>query len=183
MKHLFLTLFLGFLAISCHRFSGTDESINPVDQLPPATTTGANTIGCLVNGAVMLPHQNNPLGSPSKTCFYQFVNNEWNFSLGFSNDKSNYIKDVNVFAKGILLVQGNIYPLKLNQNPGFWGHYAKATGSPDFFTDNINIGEIKINKVDMQHNIISGTLWFDAVNSNGEKVQIRDGRFDFTYTP
>ena len=35
------------------------NDINPVDQLPPATQTGANTFGCLVNRQVWLPKGNN----------------------------------------------------------------------------------------------------------------------------
>ncbi len=31
---------------------------DPVDQLPPATQTGANTFGCLVNGQAWTPNGN-----------------------------------------------------------------------------------------------------------------------------
>ena len=29
--------------------------------------------------------------------------------------------------------------------------------------------------------IVSGTFWFDAVNTAGETIQIRSGRFDMNY--
>lgn len=32
---------------------------DPVDQLPPATQTGANTFGCLLNGQLWTPSGNN----------------------------------------------------------------------------------------------------------------------------
>lgn len=33
----------------------------------------------------------------------------------------------------------------------------------------------------MSKSIIAGTFWFDAINDKGEKVQIREGRFDWQY--
>jgi hypothetical protein len=45
----------------------------------------------------------------------------------------------------------------------------------------INVGELKITKIDVSKSIVSGTFWFDAVNSKGEKVEIREGRFDWNY--
>lgn len=43
-------------------------------------------------------------------------------------------------------------------------------------------GEIMIKKFDQVNRIISGTFSFDAVNASGEKVQVREGRFDMKYT-
>lgn len=31
------------------------KPVDPIDQLPPETQTGANTFGCLVNGEVFKP--------------------------------------------------------------------------------------------------------------------------------
>ena len=38
-----------------------------------------------------------------------------------------------------------------------------------------------ITKLDTINKIISGTFAFDAVNSTGKKVEIRDGRFDVKF--
>ncbi|MGI0040947.1 MAG: hypothetical protein ACRD94_03170, partial [Nitrosopumilaceae archaeon] len=52
MKKLFLSL-LFTIALGCHN---DDDTIKiPINQLPPATHTGANTAGCLVNGIAFLP--------------------------------------------------------------------------------------------------------------------------------
>ena len=52
MKKLLLVLVTTFFLSSCDKdgqiFAGKD-------QLPPETQTGANTVGCLVNGKVFLP--------------------------------------------------------------------------------------------------------------------------------
>ena len=181
MKYLILILFF-LSACSCGRNSDDNSTQN---TLPPATQTGANTIGCLVNGEVFLPHQNNPTGPSATHCHYQFVNNEWNFSLGYFNDKQNPLRSIGIFGNGIKLHSNIIYPLGKNNgigNASLYGYYGK-NGTPSFYTDNISTGELKITKLDSINYIISGTFWFDAINSNGQKVQIRDGRFDMQYTP
>ncbi|MEJ7676395.1 MAG: hypothetical protein WKG06_00640 [Segetibacter sp.] len=43
-------------------------------------------------------------------------------------------------------------------------------------------GELHITKFDETNRIVSGTFWFDGVNTNSEKVQVREGRFDMPYT-
>ena len=42
-------------------------------------------------------------------------------------------------------------------------------------------GKLLITRVDLSNSIISGTFWFDAINSEGEVVEIREGRFDWNY--
>jgi len=48
---LFFLLSTILLSLRCRK----DKTANPVDQLPPLTTVGANTFGCLVNGSAFLP--------------------------------------------------------------------------------------------------------------------------------
>jgi len=50
MKHTFLVL-LTTLSLSC---CNNDDNTSQ-DQLPPITTTGANTAGCIINGKVLIP--------------------------------------------------------------------------------------------------------------------------------
>jgi hypothetical protein len=47
-------------------------------------------------------------------------------------------------------------------------------------TDKV-VGELIITNHIYKQGIMSGTFWFDAINSNGEIVQIREGRFDVHY--
>lgn len=49
MKYLLLVIPLALL-LGCKKTSPA-----PADQLPPATQTGANTFGCLLNGQVWTP--------------------------------------------------------------------------------------------------------------------------------
>ncbi len=43
-------------------------------------------------------------------------------------------------------------------------------------------GILYFNKVDESAQIISGTFWFDAINSFGDTIKISEGRFDVKYT-
>jgi hypothetical protein len=76
MKHLLLFLVLA-LTVSCCK-NDDDNNTNPIDQLPPATQTGANTGGALVNGEAFLP--NNQSVQPL-VCHYL---DQQDFSLGIS---------------------------------------------------------------------------------------------------
>tara|TARA_R110002049_G_scaffold64920_3_gene170773 strand:+ start:16293 stop:16472 length:180 start_codon:yes stop_codon:yes gene_type:complete len=49
------------------------------------------------------------------------------------------------------------------------------------YTNTLKNGELKITRVDLQNSIISGTFWFDAINTDNEVVEIREGRFDWNY--
>ncbi|WP_299108882.1 DUF6252 family protein [uncultured Tenacibaculum sp.] len=171
-----------FFALLVLTSCSTDDIIKPQTELPPITQTGANTVGCLVDGKVFLPRTNNPLGNPVVTCFYQFVNNQWHFSLGFSNNQKENLRGVNIGSKNISLKEGQSYDLLLDSGNNAFATYFDFV-NPDFTTTNEVTGKILISKIDSSQSIISGTFWFDAVNSNGEIIKIRDGRFDMIYTP
>ena len=68
MKHLLLLFTALIILNGC---SNDDDNAS----LPPETQTGANTVGCLVNGKVFLPHAEGL--NPSVNCFYQFVDGEF----------------------------------------------------------------------------------------------------------
>ncbi len=60
--------------------------------------------------------------------------------------------------------------------------FSNVTTSSSYKTQiSINIGELKINKLDEINQIVSGTFWFDALNEKGEKVEVREGRFDVKF--
>ena len=63
---------------------------------------------------------------------------------------------------------------------GGGGRYALNSNN-NYYTNLIKTGELTITRVDLSNSIISGTFWFDAINSEGEVVEIREGRFDWNY--
>ncbi|MFN3908226.1 MAG: hypothetical protein ACK4JX_04265 [Flavobacterium sp.] len=181
IKHIFLLL-LSIITLCCCS-KDDDTPTNPVDQLPLATQIGANKVGCLVNGEVFLSKGSNPLGPPLITCFYQFVNNSWHFSLGYSNNQQENLRGINIASKGVELQQGQTYPLVLQSDNSCYGRYTNWGETHHYITNNTFYCQFKITKLDQVNNIVSGTFWFDAVNSNGVKVEIREGRFDMQYSP
>jgi hypothetical protein len=177
-----ISIFIFAILLSCCSKDNKVLGNSGSSQLPPETQTGANTVGCLVNGKVYLPSQRGI--NTDVNCFYQFVDNEYFFTMAFA-DNANFGPDVSVQTGKTTLIQGNTYVL--NKNYPTDGDYTGGGGSfrlsstNKFYTTSIKTGELKITKLDPANSIISGTFWFDAVNSAGEKVEIRQGRFDWKY--
>ena len=160
---LLLMLSLLFLStISCK--DGDDTSTNPIDQLPPATQTGENTFGCLLDGESFIPSGGtNPLD-----CVYQFVNGGYYFGLQGNkrNENNNRI---------LLGISTNNLEIEENKTYALAGLFR--------YTSTEHLGEVTITKLDTVNQIVSGTFWFDIAHPvTGEIVEIREGRFDMPYS-
>jgi hypothetical protein len=172
--------------ISC---GNDDQPTNPIDQLPPATQTGERTAGALVNGEALLPKGGGL--TPNLTCFYQLIDGEYFFGLGFFNQNGETLKSINI---PILRIQLSVnQTVTLNKNFSDDGDFTGGGGEYGFspsvlegtigYITAINItGELTITHLDETNQIISGTFWFDAINNEGEIVEIREGRFDMPYS-
>ena len=175
MKKILLLFALATTIYSC----SLADKFNGDDQLPRATQIGANKVGCLVNGKVLIPTQRG-LNTPVN-CFYQFVDGEFYFTMAFT-DMQNFGPSVNIFTSKVSLQANQTYILNQGYNPsqGGGGEYFKNL-SNKFNTTIEQTGELKITRLDLSNTIISGTFWFDAINSAGETVHITQGRFDWDY--
>ena len=179
MKKLLSIFAIAFLFYGCDKdlFQGSD-------QLPDATQTGARTVGCLVNGKVLIPHKEG-IGSPVN-CFYQNdENGDYYFTMAFSDMRGTSTEGVKISNRKSELISGRTYILNKNSiknedYDGSGGTYATNV-SNYFYTNEKVTRELKITKFDLKVGIISGTFWFDAVNDKGEKVEIREGRFDWGF--
>jgi hypothetical protein len=160
-----------------------------IEKLPAATQTGADTFGCLVDGIALKP-RGSAFGGPVKLCQYQYIqpNNKplgYYFSLSGGDSKS-YSDGIH----GIMLTGDNVsfeektYQLAdqhVDQKFAavfFIIHDGTIT---EYKTNNINTGELTITRFDPVSQIISGSFWFDAINDKGEKVEVREGRFDMHF--
>lgn len=155
---------------------------NPVDQLPSETQTGANTYGCLVDGKIFLP-KGDPLAGPIKKAAYQFVNGKYSLLISGKSSSSGTVLGIGIQGDSISMAVGDYELVEYNKNGKLSGSFAEfASGNiNDFYTNNINRGQLIVTKFDTVNQIISGTFWFDAINSTGHIVQIREGRFDLPY--
>jgi hypothetical protein len=182
----FLLFFLSFLLISgsCKKH----KNVNPIDQLPPETQTGAEAFGCLVNGQVFKP-KGSSLSGPNLSAIYQYL---------YFNSSSGYVLAVNAadkkdpcnitqigFRFDSTKIKEGTYLLKSMQKGQGGGGYQilKCSNSLNEFLSNDQIGgQLNLKKFDTVNQIVSGTFWFNAVNEKGDTVKITDGRFDVHYT-
>jgi len=169
------------IAPSCKK--SNPAPVDPLSQLPPATQTGANTFGCLVNGQAFLPSSNFSSGQTPYQCNYIYTNGGYNFFVEGSNQAgSNYISEISL---GTVLL-----PIHENQtlNLEDYNVSGKACGAYDIilrdsYTTKSNVkGQLYISKLDSINQIVAGTFFFNAVNSNGDTVHVTNGRFDMKYT-
>jgi hypothetical protein len=166
-----------------------DQNIPEIDKLPPATQIGADTFGCLVDGKALIPRKKGWSGSGVLQCDYQYINsgnkNGHYFMLGGSDEKTypDAIHDVTLRANAVELEE-KTYVLDEYDIPGkLNGEFTIfLNGVNEYTTNQLYKGELTITNFDPVNYIISGTFWFDAVNKNGEKVEVREGRFDVHYT-
>ena len=173
-KIISLLIITTFLA--CCNKDDNPTPTNPVDQLPPATQTGANTFGCLLDGEIFKPG----LTNNSYNCFYQLVDGEYYFLVTANRTKNNILKGIFVGTEKRTISQGQTLNLYERIGGNAWGTY--FLNSDPYTTNVINTGELKITKLDFTNNIVSGTFWYDVKDNQGVIHQIRDGRFDMQFT-
>lgn len=162
--------------------------IKPADQLsllPPATQTGANTFGCLVNGAAFLP-AGGDFSGPIKQCSYIYTSGGFHFTVAASNkDNNNLIKSIIVGTDSLAIAEGKSFTFKTFISGNADASYLLVTGAGDvnqYITNNTVSGILLITKMDTLKQFVSGTFWFNAVNGTGDVVKVTDGRFDMPYT-
>jgi len=171
--------------ISLSFLPGCKKNKPAINQLPPATQTGARTFGCLVNGKVFKP-KGDLFSGPIQSCAYQYNNGGYSFQLKAKQDIGNGLLSIGIFTDSLPISQGEIIKLSepdvKGKSYGLYGKYISGSSSSLYYSQPSGTGELHITKFDERNQIVSGTFWFDAVDSNGEKVEVREGRFDMPYT-
>lgn len=179
-QYLYLLIF-----ISVSFFPGCKKNKPAIDQLPLATQTGAETFGCLVDGKAFKP-KGDPFGGPILSCAHQYINGSHSFQLHAKQDVDDDLLSIGIFSNGLAISQGMIIilyePDVKGKGYGLHGKYTPEGLGSLYDTQSSGTGELHITRFDETKRIISGTFWFDGINDNGEKVQVREGRFDMHYT-
>ena len=176
-----------------------DDPIQPrVDQLPPATTSGANTAGCIINGKVLIPK--NGINPTSGQDVYgldghtginfdviPYGNNHFAFAIYNIKDKGfNY--SIYVHLNNVLNGTGNYtvgqsnaeYWSFASNNPQIIARETFDGVSGKTFLSSPNSGTITITRFDYPNHVISGTFSATLYNQTNttEVIQVTDGRFD-----
>jgi hypothetical protein len=191
MKNTILTLAAFVLFSCCSKDNNTTQ-----EQLPPITTTGANTAGCVINGKVLIPKNGSQAigGSPlyglnlnTQGTFYPYRNGYWQLEIANKKDINGagiilWIKNMSVGNGDYLVDQSNgeLYSYGPNNNQIIAG--ITENGTNKTYWSSQNAGIIKITRSDLAYGIamFSGTFNCTLYNKDNpnEIIQISDGRFD-----
>jgi len=183
MKNYITYLFIAIAFLACD--NDDDNAGNPLDLLPPITTTGENTIGCLVNGEAFTD-------SGLMNNFYQFVDGNYFLAINMNFNNGKLSKNLRIQFRRLEIDENQTYTLDKNDldDGDFTGAKGQYTYSEDFsqgglqFDTNMEfIGQVIFTKLDTNANIMSGTFEFQAKEiTSGEIITITNGRFDLTFT-
>ena len=171
-----ILLLLTTLTLSCCN-KDDDKPTNPLSQLPPATQTGANTFGCLINGEPFVVSN-----TSQQTAIYQ----DGGLLIGGQKNINNNPTQVSMFISeaniGEIIAENNLYVLNSNSVPK--GEYYIENQNCFYFTSSNYTGAITITKLDNINFIVSGTFEFKSISDNCEGIiDITNGRFDLQYIP
>jgi hypothetical protein len=162
-------------------FNAKCKKESPAPQLPPETTIGAMTFGCKINGRIFIPKDGN--GKPGLYAQYINLGNDqgggYFLNIGAADRKARILEAVRIFTDSLLLEENKVYSLKKSKGYPVAEYENYANGLNAFEMLSQDQGELIITK--HAQRILSGRFWFDATNNSGEKVEVREGRFDIVY--
>lgn len=176
MKSAMLLLVALALLTGCKKSDNAPS--NPIDQLPPATHTGANTFGCLINGEPFSVSGKSYRGYISGVTAIPYTNTAW-YIEGKIEHRSvtlSFDFNSNPMVPGTFTMAGH-YPYW-----GFYFNYPNGTmpsGSTDYHTDSTHTGTVTVTHY--TKTFAAGIFAFDAINGDGDVVHITEGRFDIQF--
>ncbi len=169
MKRVLLLLLTTFTLSCCN--NDDDNPQNPLDQLPPATQTGANTFGCLINGKPFVVSN-----TSNQTAIYQGgvlqIGGGIDNSIMDKRISINISAPINLNTPYDLTLFPNNLAIFVNNGEGCYYDYDHTTS-----------GTLTITKFDQTNFIISGTFNFSTQTNECENINITNGRFDLQYIP
>jgi len=179
MKKLIVAFALLLVFIACDK--DDDKPKTELEKLPPATQTGAQTFGCLIDGKAFVPPK---FGKNSPNAFYQFVGSAYTLSIYGGTSGGPNLKGINIGCLDLPLTQQTTYQLKEALTNNYFGRYSIGGGITYRGTSTTEFpGTLIITRFDPSNFIISGTFSFKAKEiDTGETVEITEGRFDMQYT-
>jgi hypothetical protein len=183
--HIIVFYFI-LLSASCKK-SNIQPGVDQLSLLPPATQTGANTFGCLLNGQAFVPNSPHFLQAPVMQCNYVYLNGSYIFSASGAYSSSNSDGSdilITIRTDSLSIAEGETLNFKANKPGNASASYILlyATGGLNEYDTNSSIsGQMTITKLDHEKYFVSGTFYFTAVNNKNDTVKVTNGRFDMPY--
>jgi hypothetical protein len=187
----FFVLGLILVSASCKKERvPPSTTLSELDNLAPPTQTGANIIGCLVDG-VILNSSNNGFTKHVYSSYRPLFNGHgYTYSLsvsGYRNTAFSVDATISIQTDSLAVHEGQTILLSKAVHRGASASYEVddyGNGSHLAYNTTItNPGSLKITRLDSLNNILSGTFTFNGVDSQGDMVHITNGRFDVKYLP
>ncbi|PZE15684.1 hypothetical protein DNU06_16700 [Putridiphycobacter roseus] len=153
----------------------------PLEQLPAATQTGANTFGCIVDGEVYIPKGNFSYKAIEGPSYYQ---NEGLFIINTLN-----IKDFDDWIYVCIYIKNAVYYTGIYSNIGYTTSsfddrvvevfHEDSNAFVVYSVDSTVNHYVEITKLDLDNKIVSGLFEFTAITEDKtDTIKITNGRFD-----
>ena len=174
MKYILTTVLLISLFASCKK---------DVDELPPATQTGAHTFGAKVNGELWVPQGFGAIPANDKLEAMIYSNGDLRIKAkNFASSPNE--TEFEIFVAAVTAT--GTYPLNSNVSyPTFsasYGYFVKRKFTPEdeWLTNSTTTGSVIITKLDLTNKIVSGTFQFNAASiyTPSNILSVTEGRFD-----
>ena len=174
-----LPLYLALVLLTqCSKCKNDPRPVDPVSQLPPATQTGANTFGCLVNGQAYTPSGYN--GTPNYAVVY-----DPGFQGGTLDVRSYRYpapgKSQYLVVGGVNISRTGTYPFSPAQAGAFFTDEFRSSPCDDYHSNRAgttSTGSITLTRLDLQAGVISGTFAFTLAQPGCDTIKVTQGRFD-----
>lgn len=188
IKHSPLGLTIFVLAIL---ICGCKKEKDPLSELPEETQFGKGTFGCLINGRAFVA-KNSVFAGPTILSYYQYIYNSPSgyvfVARGTRDFQDCEFKTIEILGDSVIVEEGKTYSFGDCKKGEFCAEYRFNLNMRCTFpsykhkTIKPNSGQLTIKKFDNTNKIVAGTFWFDTLDSNGAKLEIREGRFDLKFT-
>jgi hypothetical protein len=175
MKYSVLTLLMVILlGTSCKKHA--EQPQNPLAALPAPTRTGARTFGCLINGQALVARNRNLLEGPLISAYY---NGQYLTLSGGNKNSDGSITSILIATDSLSITAGQSIGLATLLKGGTAGasyDIFSKINTVEYKTSAALTGLLTITRFDS--GIVSGTFYFNALNSSGDTVKVTNGRFD-----
>jgi len=182
MKH---TIYILLLAIAVGFTQCCKEKPNTstdVPGLPPATETGANTLGFLLNGEPWVPAGNNGTANLS----IDFDPGIDNGVMGISGYRISGSQDIEYFGFGIIdsvNLKNTPYTISLSRTSIFRFRFYQEVNCYLLSIENEteSSGLITISKLDRINRLVAGSFNVILYKMGCDSIKITNGRFDMKF--